>query len=123
MGLQHLQPWWLVFPWGLSYRQVTGPDIIFQHASLLWIGIKIPFSELSWVSLSSLLVGKFQTLTFIKFCEYVGLSGHSSPRYQANSFPIVCAVLTRDSWNYCSGEQGLVFGHMASMSLRLSDSL
>ena len=32
---------------------------------------------------------------------YVGLSGHSSPQYQADSSPIVCVVLALDSWNYC----------------------
>ena len=31
----------------------------------------------------------------------------SSPQYQVNSSPIVCVVLTLDSWNYCSREQAL----------------
>ena len=39
------------------------------------------------------------------YIAYVGLSGRSSPQYQADSSPIVCAVLALDSWNYCSGEQ------------------
>ena len=35
----------------------------------------------------------------------LGLFGHSSSQYWANSFPKVCVVLALDSWNYCSGEQ------------------
>ena len=61
---------------------------------------------LSWVSVSSHLMGKHQTFTCVKSCKYIGLSGHSSPLYQANIFPIVCAVLALDSWNCCSEEEG-----------------
>ena len=31
--------------------------------------------------------------------------GHSSPQYQTDSSPIVCAVLALESWNYYSGEK------------------
>ena len=31
--------------------------------------------------------------------------GYSPPEYQADSFPIVCAVLALDSLSYCSGKQ------------------
>ena len=30
----------------------------------------------------------------------------------ASNFPIVCAVLVIDNWNYCCGEQGLTVQHM-----------
>ena len=36
----------------------------------------------------------------------LGLSCCSYPQYQANSSPIVCVVLTLDSWKYFSGKQG-----------------
>ena len=38
-------------------------------------------SEISWASLSSQLGVKFRTLTYIKSCGYVGVSGHSSTQY------------------------------------------
>ena len=53
-------------------------------------------------------VRKCQILTYIQSYRYVWLSGHSSPQYQANSAQIVCVILALDSWNYCSGEQGLI---------------
>ena len=81
-------------------------DTIFQYVLLLQIGIRIHFSMLSWVLMSSHFVGKCQTLTYIKSCRHVGLFGHSSPRYLSNSSLTVCAVLTLDSWNYFSGQQG-----------------
>ena len=115
--LQCLQLWWLVFPWCPSCRQVTGlefplqPDIIFILTSLLQIDTRIPFDMFSWVSVSSHLVARCETLTFIKSCKYIGLSGHSSLQYLANSFPNVCAVLTLDIWNYYSEEQDLTAQH------------
>ena len=86
------QLWWLVFPLCPPCRLVTGPeflpqsDIIFLLTSLLPFGTWLSFSELSWVSLCSHLVGKCQTLTYIKSCEYVELFDYSSPQYWANSF-------------------------------------
>ena len=55
--------------------------------------------------------GKCQTLTYIKSCGYVGLSGCYSAQYLADSYPFVCAVLALDSWNYCSGEQDPTVKH------------
>ena len=49
--------------------------IVFQHISLLHIGIRILCSMLSWVLVSSEMVGKCQTLTYLKFlqmCRAVG---------------------------------------------------
>ena len=43
----------------------------------------------------------------------VGLSGHSYPECQADSFPIVCTVLALYSWNYYSGEQGPTVQHFS----------
>ena len=83
----------------------------FQYISWPQIGIKIQCSMLYWALMSSQLVGKCHTLTFIKFCEYVGLSGHSYPHYWANSYPIVCTVLALDSCKYCWGEQGPAVQH------------
>ena len=91
--------WWLVFPWCPSCRQATGleflpqPDIIFLLTLLLLIITRIPFNEVSCVSVSNHSVGKSQTITNIKFCKYAGVLGQSSPQYQANCFPIFCAVL------------------------------
>ena len=87
MVLLCLQPWLLMFLWCLSCRQVTGPEflpqanIIFLLISLVQIGIRIPSSKLSLVSVINHLVGKCQPLTNIKSCEYVGLLGHSSAQY------------------------------------------
>ena len=41
-------------------------------------------------------MGKSQTLTYIKFCTYVGLPGCGSYQYQTDSFPIVWVVLSLD---------------------------
>ena len=66
-----------MFPQCPSCRQVTGPkclpqpDTIFQHTSLLQIGIRIPCSVLSQASVSNQL-GKCQTLIYVKACRYVG---------------------------------------------------
>ena len=42
---------------------------------------------------------------------YVGLLGHNSPWYWANSFSFVCVVSALDSWNYCCEQQGLTTQH------------
>ena len=82
-----LQSWQLVFSWCPSCRQVTGPEflpmweIIFLHTSLLWIGIRILFTVLFWVSVSCHLVFECQSLTCIKSGIYVWLSDHSCPQY------------------------------------------
>ena len=109
-----------MFPWCLSCRLVTGPKflpqpyIVFALTLLIMIGAGILF----WTSVSSHLIGKCQTLTYIKSCKYVGL-------YQVDSFPIVCVVVALDRWNYCSREQGptakhplLSVCHKASLSRR-----
>ena len=81
------------------------PSITFLLTSLLQIGTRIWFNELSWVLMSSHFIGKCHTLIYINSCEYIELSGHSFPKLRANSFPVVCAVFALDSWKYCSGEQ------------------
>ena len=40
------------------------------------------------------------------------MSGCNSSHYEANSFPIVCAVLALHSWNCSPGEQGLTALHL-----------
>ena len=87
-------------------------DTIFLHISLLQMSTSILGSMLSWALVSSQLVGKCQTLTYINSYRYVGLSGHISPKYQANSSPIVCVVFAIDSTNYCSGKQGPTAKHL-----------
>ena len=108
----------LVLPWCPLDRQTTGPEIllqpdsIFQHISLLQSRTRILHSMLSLASVSSLLVGKCQTLTYVKSCRYVGLLGCNSSHYWVNSSPTACAVLAPDSWNYCFGGQGLTAQHL-----------
>ena len=63
-------------------------------------------------SVSSHVVGNYQTLTYVKSCRYVGLLGHSFPQYWASRSPIVYVVLALDSGNYCSGEQGPTAQHL-----------
>ena len=92
-------------PVGDWARVSTPAKHFFQYISLLQIGTKILCSMLSYALVNSQLVCKCQTLTYVKSCRYVGLSGHSSPQKLANIFPIVCAVLALNSWNYCSGQQ------------------
>ena len=63
----------------------------FPHTLLLWINTRIPFNVLSWISVSSHIEGKCQTLIYkshanLLCCSYLQL--------QANSFPIVCVI-----WN------------------------
>ena len=70
-----LQPWQLVFHWCTSCRPVTWPaslakpDIISPHTSLLQIRTRILFNELSWVWVSSYLVGKYQTFDVHKILQ------------------------------------------------------
>ena len=45
---------------------------------------------MSWVSVSSQFVGKFQM--FINY-SLMDMLGSSSPQYQADSFPIMCVAL------------------------------
>ena len=110
--LQCQQPLWLVFPWCLFCRQVTGTEFyparhfFFQHTSLVLICTRILYCGLSWSSLTSKFVLECQTLTYVKFCRYDGLLGCSSLQYQANSSPIVCTALALDNRNCCSGKQG-----------------
>ena len=54
----------LAFPWYAFHRQAIQPgilfqpDTIFQHTSLLQIGTMIPYSSVSFASVSSQLVRK-----------------------------------------------------------------
>ena len=59
------------------------------HAGPQWVGLPL-VSVKHWLIFS---------------LAYVGLSGHSSPQYWANSSSIVCVILALDCWNNCSGEQ------------------
>ena len=83
----------------------------FPLTSLLQISTRIQFNVLSWVSVSNHNMAKCQTLTYIKSSKYVEPLGHRPSQYQAKRLPIVCVVLALDSWNYCSGEQGLTAQH------------
>ena len=83
------------------------PDTIFQYTLLLQIGTRFLYSMLSLALVSSQLVGKCQKFTSIKSCGYVGMSGHTSTQCEGNTSLIFCTVLTVDSWNYFSEEQGL----------------
>ena len=116
--LQCLQLWWLVFPWCLSCRKVTGPEFLPQPVIIFCLpncyrdapgfhSISRPGSQ----RVVTLLVGIKHWPIHKKSCNYVGLLGHTSPQYWACSFPIVCAVLALGSWNYCPWEQGMTSQH------------
>ena len=100
---QHLQLWWLVFLWCPFCGQAMGPKFIlqlytnFQNITGLQIDTRIQWSRLSWVFMNIQLVGKCQTFTYMKSWGYE-LFGHICPPYWANSSPIICVVLTQDSW-------------------------
>ena len=74
LGLQLLQPLWLVFPWCPSCMQVTGLefvhwlDTIFPLTLLLWISTRTPYSVPCRASVSRSSLGKCQTLTYIQSC-------------------------------------------------------
>ena len=61
---------------------------------------------------SSQVVGKSQTLSYVKSCKCDGVSGNSSPQYWMNSYWIVCVVLVLDIWKYCTGKQGAAAQHL-----------
>ena len=56
----------------------TPAGTIFQCTSLPWTGTRIQFSMLAWVPVGRQFAGKFQTVTYLNSCRYVGLLGHSS---------------------------------------------
>ena len=89
----------LAFVWCPCSRQVTRPDFLpqpdtsFQNKSLLQIVTWIPYM-LSWASVSIQLVGRCQTLAYVKPCRYVRLLGHSSSSTE-QILGQLCSIITR----------------------------
>ena len=84
-------------PAGDEARVSTQARHYFQHITLPQIGTRMLSNMLPWAFISSQLVGKYQTFTYIRSCRYVGLSAIAFPCTESNCFPIVCRIL--DSLN------------------------
>ena len=96
----------------LSQSFYPSQTLFFLFTSPLWISTRIPCTMLSWALERWHLVGNCHKLTCIQSCSNVGPLGHSFPHCWANCSPMVCEVLSLDSWNYCSGERDLTAQHL-----------
>ena len=85
--LQHLQLWWLKFPWCPSCWWVTGSEFLlqldttFQYILVLQINVRTLCTLVSWAVVSSQLVDMCQTLTYVNSWKY-GMCGISTRQFK-----------------------------------------